>query len=161
MVGLHGLRGDVKVVSWCDSPGFLCEFKSLYLHEGREVLHVLEARVHKNVVIISVDDMCGPEEARNLIGQVLYIDRDDIQLEEGRYFIEDIVGLSVFDQRTGEIYGKVSDVLRTGANDVYQVTCQDGKDYLIPVIDDVVKSVDILSGRIEIIPIKGLFGDAD
>ena len=86
----------------------------------------------------------------------MYIDKTDIELEEGRYFIEDIKGCEVFDIDTGVCYGKVTNVIKTGANDVYEVS--DGeRELLIPKIDDVVKEIDIDGKRITIRPIKGLF----
>ena len=92
---------------------------------------------------------------------VLYIDREDIKLGDEVFFVQDIIGCEVVDIDTGQSYGKVTDVLKTGANDVYQITDENGKDYLIPVIDDVVIRTDIDSGVIEIRQMKGLFDDED
>ena len=103
------------------------------------------------------------ESADALRGRVVYISRDDVRLPEGVYFVQDIVGLEAVDADDGSIvYGTVTDVMQTGANDVYQIT-KDGKDYLIPKIPDVVSEVDIDLGviRINTKTIKGLFDDED
>ncbi len=71
------------------------------------------------------------------------------------------MGLDVIDIDTSKSYGKITDVLKTGANDVYQVTDEKKKDYLIPVIDDVVKEIDINGGKVLIKPLKGIFDDED
>ena len=84
-----------------------------------------------------------------------------MKLPADRYFIQDIVGLSVEDADSGRVYGTVTDVLRTGANDVYQVTDNDGKEYLLPVIPDVVVKTEIGEGKLLIRPIRGIFEDAD
>ena len=78
----------------------------------------------------------------------------------GRYYIKDIIGLYVY-LDNGSLLGKVSDVFATGSNDVYDVLNENGKHFYIPVIDEVVKNIDIKGGRIDITPIEGLIDDAD
>ena len=92
---------------------------------------------------------------------MLYIDRNDIELDEDVFFVQDILGCKVIDSDTKQEYGTVTDVLKTGANDVYQITDSSEKNYLIPVIDDVVISTDTDEGIIEIRPLKGIFDDED
>ena len=99
------------------------------------------------------------EQAETLRNKVLYINRNDVELPEGEYFIQDLIGTEVYDIDNGRFYGKITDVMKTGANDVYQITASDGKDYLVPVIDDVVKEIDIYAGKIQIRPLKGIFDD--
>ena len=160
IVNTHGLKGDVKVDPWCDSPDFICEFDEFYLKDGSTV-EVERARVQKNVAIVKLKGVDSVEQADLLRRTVLYIDRDDVELDEDVFFIQDILGCEVKDADSGELYGKVTDVLKTGANDVYQITNGDGKNYLIPVIDDVVIDTDIESGVITIRPLKGIFDDED
>ena len=100
------------------------------------------------------------EEAEKLRNQVLYMDRDEVELEEGVYFIQDLIGLEVLDVDTGKSYGKLTDVMQTGANDVYEVKDADGKTVLIPAIPDVVQETDLDGGVMRIRPLEGLF-DAD
>ncbi len=160
IVNTHGLKGDVRVDPWCNGPEFVCEFKTLYLKDGSTVT-VEKARVQKNVAILKLKGVDTIEQADLLRRTVLYVNRDDVDLEDGEYFIQDIVNCVVRDVDTGTVYGKVTDVFKTGANDVYQITTDDGKEYLIPVIDDVVINTDIDSGVIEIRPLKGIFDDED
>lgn len=70
------------------------------------------------------------------------MNRNDAKLSDGEYFIQDLIGLAVIDIDNGTVYGKLTDVFKTGANDVYQVT-DNNKNYLIPVIDDVVKEINL------------------
>lgn len=91
----------------------------------------------------------------------MYINRDDINLAEGVHFVQDLIGLEVKDAGNGRAYGKISDVLRTGANDVYEIKDAAGKTYLAPVIDDVVKEINVNDGYVLIVPMKGIFDDED
>lgn len=160
VVSTHGLRGELRVDPWCDSPQFLCQFKTLYLKKGETKLSV-SSRPHKTIAIVKAKGIDTIEEAEKLRGKVLYINRSDARLAPGEYFIQDLMGLDVIDIDTSKSYGKITDVLKTGANDVYQVTDEDKKDYLIPVIDDVVKEIDINGGKVLIKPLKGIFDDED
>lgn len=160
VVSTHGLRGELRVDPWCDSPQFLCQFKTLYLKNGETKLSV-SSRPHKTIAIVKAKGIDTIEEAEKLRGRVLYINRSDARLAPGEYFIQDLMGLDVIDIDTSKSYGKITDVLKTGANDVYQVTDEKKKDYLIPVIDDVVKEIDINGGKVLIKPLKGIFDDED
>ncbi len=159
IVGTHGLKGEVRIDPWCDSAAFLCRLKALYDAEGTK-WKVVSAKVHKNVAIIQFGHIHSIEQADLLRGKIVYMNRDDVKLPEGTCFIQDLLGLSVADADTGEQYGVITDVLKTGANDVYQVS-KNGRDYLIPVIPDVVIEKDIDGGLIRIRPMKGLFDDED
>lgn len=159
ITGTHALKGDVRIEPWCDSAEFLCRFKRLYFQDGTE-MKVIGARVHKSLAIIHFENIDRVEQADLLRGKVVYINRQDVRLPKGRYFIQDIIGLRVVDTENGTEYGTITDVLKTGANDVYQVS-MNGKDYLMPVIPDVVVKTDIEGGLVTIHRIGGLFEDED
>lgn len=160
IVNTHGLRGDLKVVPWCDDPELLCEFDTLYLGNSFRAVEITAARVQKGCVLLHIDGVNTTEEANQLRGQVLYIDRDEVELEEGTYFIQDLIGLKVLDADTNQCYGRLTDVLQTGANDVYEVKEETGKTILIPAIPDVVLETNLEEGVMLIRPLEGLF-DAD
>lgn len=159
IVGTHGVRGMVRIQPWCDSAEFFCTLKSLYLAEdGSDKLSVNSSRPHGNVVIAAIKGVDSIEQAETLRNKVLYMDRRDAKLEEGQYFITDLIGCEVFDADTERLLGKISDVSQTGANDVWHIN-KDGKEYLIPCIDEVVISVDIDAEKIIIRALKGIFED--
>lgn len=160
IVGTHGVRGMVRIQPWCDTPAFLCGFKKIYGDEGQTVWKVIKAQPHGNVVIAALQGVDSIEAAEKLRGKRVYIDRNDVKLSDGQYFVEDIVGCAVFDEETGENIGTVCDVSATGANDVWHIK-RDGKEYLIPKIDSIVKRVDVENERVEISVMKGLFDDED
>jgi 16S rRNA processing protein RimM len=155
IVGVHALKGEVRVDPWCDYPEFLCDFDVLYDKEHNEI-EIERARVQKNIVIMKIKGVDTPEDAAKLRGKVLYMDRDDVELEEGTFFVQDLLGLEVKDATSGQVYGKLTDVRNTGANDIYTVS--DGqKEYLIPAIPSVIEKTDIESGVMLINVIDGPF----
>ncbi len=156
IVSVFGLKGEVKVQPWCDSPDFLCEFDRLYYKSGTPV-NVQHSRVQKNIVVMKLEGCDTVEEGQKLRGRVLYMDRDDVELEEGAYFVQDLIGLKVVDLATNEEYGELTEVSETGANDVYHIRRADGKMYYIPAIPDVVKETDLENGLMKITPLEGLF----
>ena len=161
IVNIHGLGGVVKVMPWCDSAEFLCEFETLYRGRDRIPMQIERASVQKNMALVKFRGVDNPDQANALRNAVLYMDRDDVELEEGTFFIQDLIGMTVKDADTGKVYGRLRDVLQTGANDVYEIETPEGKTLLAPVIPDVVIAQDFETDTITIRPLKGLFDDAD
>ncbi len=154
IVNTHSLRGEVRVYPYCDSAEFICEFDRLFINNTE--IEVVNARVHKGQALIKFKGINDINQAEKLIGQMIYFNRDDIELDEGQYFIEDIKGMEVYDIDTDEYYGKVVNIIETGANDVFELKLND-KTLLVPKIDDVIKEINIDTGKILIKPLKGLF----
>ena len=144
VVNIHGLRGDVKIQPWCDSAGFLCEFDTLYRADGTP-MSVASARAHKGMAVVRFAGIDTPEQAEALRNTVLYMNRADVEL----------------DADTGAVYGRLEEVLETGANDVYTIRTPEGKQLLFPAIGDVVVETDLEQGIMRIRPLEGLFDDAD
>ncbi len=158
IVGTHGVRGEVRVYPECDSPEVLTDLKKLYFDGGTRAVRI-KARAHKNVAIVKLDGIDTVEAAAALRGQMLYLDRNDVKLERGRYFICDLIGASVVDDDTDEVYGECTDVSHTGSNDVYHMRTTTGREVLIPAIPSVIRRVDVDRGVIRIFPMLGLFDD--
>lgn len=160
IVGTHGVRGGLRVQSWCDSPEILCQFKNFFLKEQNNYssIKVKSSKPHGNVVIMELEGIASMDDAENLRGKVLYIERKALKLDEGQYLISDLIGVDVFDADSGASLGQISDISKTGANDVWHISYND-KEYLIPVINEVVISVDIDENKIVIRPLKGIFED--
>lgn len=162
IVSTHGIKGEVRVQAWCDSSEFLTEFDTLYFDKGRTAVEVEEARVHKNVVVMKLAGVNDMNAAQALRNKILYMNRDDVELEEGSYFIQDLLGLQVIDaDQPDKVYGKLVDVTETGANDVYHIKEESGSVVLIPAIADVVKETNVEEGFMAITPLKGLFDEAE
>jgi len=121
---------------------------------------VLKARPHKNLCLLTLEGIDSVEKADALRGQTLFFKRGDARLAEDTYFIAELLGCRVIDANDPEKeYGTLCDVSQTGANDVWHIRGADGKETLIPLIDEVVRRVDVAADVIEITPIPGLFED--
>lgn len=161
IVGSHGIKGMVRIECWCDSPEFLCKFKRLFTEENESaVLSVEKASPHKNIALVKIKGIDTIEQAEEMRGQVLYIFRDDARLPKGQYFIEEILGCKVYDATTNQLYGVISDISPTGANDIWHIK-NNGKEYLFPSVPHFVNNVNIIDETIYINPPKGIFDDED
>lgn len=147
----------VRIEPWADDGAFLKKFNIFY-KKDKTPLKMSRITPHGNVVIAAVDGVDTVEKAEELRGTVISVKREDMELPEGRYFIDEIIGASVIDSETNELLGTLTDVFKTGANDVWQVS-KDGKDYLLPVIDELEINVDIDSDTVTLKPLKGIFDD--
>ena len=159
IVSTHGLHGEFNVDLWCDSVKFAAQFSTMYLGAKFAPVKVLACRQNGFQAIIKSDCSDSLEDAKALVGNLLYFRRSDATLAEGCYFEDDLIGLTVTDSATGYEYGRITEVFRTGANDVYAFTDKNGRQQLFPAIRQVVDSVDISGGVIKITPPKGLFDD--
>lgn len=155
IVNIHGLKGEVKIVPWSDTTDFICGFDTIYCGKDKTPLEIQSARVHKNVVLVKFRGIDTPEAANKLRNSIVYIDRNDVELPEGTYFIADLMGLDVKDADSGEFYGVVTDIFNTGANDIYEIE-KDEKKYYLPAIPQVIISTDLQSKTITVRPPEGL-----
>lgn len=131
------MHGDVKVFPTCDDPARFRVLKKVYIDQIRGQVvpaDVSDVRMDGRFVVLHLSGWNSPEEARILRGRKLLIDREDaMPLPEGRYYIPDLIGLRVITEEDAEL-GIFTDVLRTGANDVYVVKTPEGRELLIPAI---------------------------
>lgn len=155
VTGVHGLMGEVRVQPWADSPDFLCQFKTLYVDEAHFPMNVQRARVHKNMVIIKFEGPTDVPSALSLRNATLYIDRRDVQLPEGAFFLADIYGLEVRDAATGEALGKIDDVLTLPANNVYVVK-GGTRELMIPAVPQFIAETNVDEGFIRVNMMEGL-----
>jgi len=153
IVNTHGVRGEVKILPWSDSPEFLCSFKTFYL-DGKPV-KVLSARPHKSMVLAALEGVDTVDKAMALKGRVISIDRADAHLPAGRHFLADLVGLRVLDAQTGEELGEIAEVLTPPAHPVYRVT-GGPRELLIPAVPAFIAETDIDAGFVRANIIEGL-----
>lgn len=153
IVNTHGVRGEVKVMPWADSPGFLCQFDTLYI-DGKAV-KVLSSRVHKTAVLCTLEGVDTVEKAMKLKGKVVSLRREQIQLPEGYHFLVDLVGLTVIDAASGEELGTVAEVLTLPAHNVYVVRGK-GKEYMIPAVPAFIVETNEDEGFIKVNVIEGM-----
>ena len=153
IVNTHGIRGEIKVVPLVDDVNDLLDYT--YYFVGDKKYEVQNTRFHKNFVLIKLKDIDDIDIAEKLKGKFLELPREDLKpLPEGSYYICDLVGLKVIDEKLGEL-GIINEVFNTGSNDVYVVEYKN-KPLCIPVLAGVVKEVDLDNGTMNIILPNGL-----
>ncbi len=157
IVNTHGVRGDIKVQPWCDSPEFLAEFDTLYT-KNHTPLTIQNAKVHKGCVLMHVEGVETIDAAERMRNWILYMDRNDVILEEGSFFIQDIIGLPVYDERVQRNIGVVKEITDGPAGDLYVI--QDGdKTHYIPGVSAFLRNVDLENGLVTFCTIEGLLAD--
>lgn len=158
IVNTHGLRGEIKVVYWTDYAEVFEEIQSVFIDKKGNVeeYKIKNVKYQKNNIILKLEGIDSIEDAEKLKNKVLSTSREQLgELEDGAYYIADLIGISVYDD-SNNLIGKISDVLQTGSNDVYVVKREGAKDLLLPVIDDVVLNIDIEGKRIDVHVMEGL-----
>ena len=160
IVSTHGIKGEVRVNPWCDTPEFMKKFKTLYFDaNGTKAVKITACRPHGNVVILKLDGVDTVEEAQKLRNKTLYMNRADAKLKKGDWFIQDLIGCTVYDaDNNSKTYGKLTNVAETGANDIWFIE-NNGKEYIIPAIKDVVIKVDVENESVFIRPLRGIFDE--
>ena len=147
IINTHGCRGAVKLESWCNSQYDLAELEVVYAKtsKGYAEYKVLKASVFKQFVIMELEGIADMDAALALKNTVLYADRADFELEDGEFFIADLIGVDVIDSVSGEVYGKVTDVINRGASDIYVVQTKNGE-RMIPAVEEFIVNVDLSLG---------------
>ena len=155
IVNTHGIRGDIKIDVWMNDARDLCDISTIYI--GGKPYAVTNARAQRALAIVHLKGVDSIEAAEMLKGREIEIEKTDDLLDEGEYFIEDIIGCEVYDVDTQEHYGKIIDVYPGIANDAYEICLKSGKQVLFPVIKDVIIETDIQAKVIKIRPLGGMF----
>ena len=153
IVGTHGIRGEVKIMPWCDGPDFLKAFHTFYI-EGTPY-KVEAARVHKNMLLCKLQGVDDVSIAQTFKNKVVKIDRDSAPVAKGRVFIADLIGLPVYAE--GEEIGTLKDVYSGPANDVYIVNGK--REYMIPAVSEFLEDVNPDEGYIKVKLLEGMATD--
>ena len=154
----HGIRGEVKVYPTTDNVRRFDDLKEVILDTGKEQLnlHVTSVKCFKNMVILKFKEFDNINDIIPYKGMDLLVTRENaIPLEEGEYYIADIIGSKVITDED-KILGTLTDVLQTGANDVYVVKTKDGKEVLLPSIEECILDRDIENKIVKVHIMKGL-----
>lgn len=149
-----GLRGHVRVTPLTANPQRFVPGAVLFVRG--EPRRILDVRTPQGYPIVQFEGYTERDAAATLRGALIEIDADDLpELADGEYYLHDLVGLAV-ETAAGAPVGRLVEVLRTGANDVYLVRPEQGRDVLIPATAEVVIEVDVPGGRLVIEPLPGL-----
>lgn len=151
VVNTHGVKGEVKIQVWLDSPEFLKKFKTVYI--DNKAVKLVSGRVHKGFLIAVLDGVDDVNAAMSLKNKTVFIDRKDAKLPKGAYFLQDIIGAAVVTE-DGESVGTLEDILETPASRIYVVK---GKtEHLIPAVDEFIVRVDAENAVVTVRLIEGM-----
>ena len=147
IVNTHSLKGEVKVISSTDfEEERFKKGSKLLITRGNQLIRevvVQSYRNHKNFLLVKFEGIDSVEEAEKLKNLQIKIDSDEVgELEENEFYFHEIIGCQVFDENDRNL-GEIIDILTPGANDVWVIKGEEGKEILIPYIEDVVKQIDI------------------
>lgn len=154
----HGVSGEVKVFPTTDEPGRMGRLKVVYMEQKGELipLHPLGARPQKNLMIMKFQEFEDRDAVERLRKCELFITRDNaVKLRRDEYYISDLIGLSCVDEDNNKV-GILSEVYETGANDVYEITKDDGSKVLLPAIKQCILDVDVAGGIVKVHILEGL-----
>lgn len=157
----HGIRGEVKVFPLTDDISRFKNMKNLLLDGGKEgyiSLEVENVRPQKNVVILKFKGIDNINDIEKYKGHGLFVTKENrVKLKKDEYFIADLIGCEVYtDENPDDKFGTISDVMETGANDVYEIELEAGGTVLLPAIKDCILGVDVDARRVDIHLLKGL-----
>ena len=154
----HGVHGEVKVFPMTDDVKRFKKLKKTLVENGaaHEELMCISAKFFKQFVILKFEDHDTVESVEKYRGKGLFVTRADaVKPGKDEYFIADLIGIEAEDDE-GMIKGRITNVIQTGANDVYEILCEDGKELLVPAIRECILSVDIKAGKMIIHLLDGL-----
>lgn len=157
----HGIRGEVKVFPLTDDISRFKNMKHLLLDGGKDgylELEVENVRPQKNLVILKFKGIDNINDIEKYKGKGLFVTKENrVALKKDEYFIADLIGCDVFtDENPDDKLGVISDVMETGANDVYDIELVSGGNVLVPAIKDCILNVDVEARRVDIHLLKGL-----
>ena len=160
IVNTHSLKGEVKVISSTDfEEERFKKGSKLLITRGNQLIRevvVQSYRNHKNFLLVKFEGIDSVEEAEKFKNLQIKIDSDEVgELEENEFYFHQIIGCEVFDENNKNL-GEIIDILTPGANDVWVIKGENGKEILIPYIEDVVKKIDITSKKVNIEVMEGL-----
>ena len=151
VVNTHGVKGEVKIQVWLDSPEFLKKFKTVYI--DNRAVKLVSGRVHKGFLIAVLDGVDDVNAAMSLKNKTVFIDRKDAKLPKGAYFLQDIIGAAVVTE-DGESVGTLEDILETPASRIYVVRGE--TEHLIPAVDEFIVKVDAENAVVTVRLIEGM-----
>lgn len=154
----HGVRGEVKVFPTTDDVNRFKKLKEIILDTGKEhiTLEIQGVKFFKKFAILKFKDIDSINDIEKYKGKSLFVTRQNaIKLKKDEYFITDLIGLEVVDEENKTL-GTLKEVLETGANDVYIIEMQDGRELLLPAIKQCVLQVDMDSRIMKVHILEGL-----
>jgi len=154
IINTHGIKGELKIEPWSDDPEFLLELERVFIDKIEYTVE--SSRVHQGNVLMKLSGIDSIDDAMRYKNKLVFFDRDDVELSEDSYFIQDLLGFDAYDIRQEKVIGRLTNVEEYPAGDMYIVK-KDGVTHLIPEV--FLKEVDLEGKQIIFETIKGLAED--
>jgi 16S rRNA processing protein RimM len=152
----HGVRGEMVLELYTDFPERLRPKTKVFFGEKHAPMILRSARHHNEGLILGIEGIDTPEEAGKYRNQIVYVSAKTLPaLDEGEYYFHELVGMNVTDEN-GKVLGELTEIVETGANDVYVVTDPAGTEILLPAIPDVILSIDLTEKTMRVHLLPGL-----
>ena len=147
IINTHGCKGGLKVEPWCNSSKDFSALKKLFIQKKNNFIefNVARSSIFKQFIVLDLKEITDVDSALNLKNEILYARREDFNLNEGEFFLADLIGIDVIDADNGKIYGKIKDIINRGASDIYVVETENGE-RMIPAVKEFIISIDINTG---------------
>lgn len=165
VTSVRGIEGEIKVEPWCNTPSDFCVFKVFFIKISScntLKLKVINKKIYKNNILLKLENINSKEKASELVGKILYVKRENINLSKNEHLLADLINLRAVDVRDESVcYGIVTDIItRNTKTLIYEITNKHGKKHLIPATKEFVTKIDTKEGKIKINPIPGLLNNA-
>ena len=156
IINTHGIKGDLKIYPLTDSLDRFFDLEKIYIGNSKEEVIIKEVKTHKGFALLRFENLENINDVLKYKEEFIYIDEvNKIKLQENHYFISDLIGCRVL-LKDGKEIGILIEVLQGGVNDVSVVLSPEKKEFLIPAVNEFIKTVDIDNNLIIIDPIEGM-----
>lgn len=164
ILGPHGIRGELKILALTDLPERFLSMEKMRVYTGegafRTELTLLSARriEHKGLVLAQTEEITSRSEAEGFAGSFIEIEPEErYALDEGEFWVDDLLGMTAMNAESGETLGTVQDVASAGEQDLYVIRDENGKDHYIPAVKEFIKEVNLEKRQISIALMEGLW----
>lgn len=156
----HGLQGEIVMTVWTDFPERLEPGFQVYIGEDSKPVHIRSVRWHRKDLLISFDEFAVREDVGLLRNQVLKVRTEDLPpLDDGELYLHQVMGLSVIDDANNKKLGIITEIIETGANDVYVIRDQHDFELLLPAIEPVILDINLNTKEMRVHLLPGLISD--
>ena len=157
IINTHGVRGELKLDPWCEPDEVFSSLARVYI-DGRPVA-IKNWRLHQRFVLLTLEGVGDMDAAAALKNRVVSARRDEIELPDGQYFYSDLFGFQVFDNRVGRCIGTLEDVRELPGGDLYVIRDDQGREILIPAVEEFEEETDFDARRLVLRTIEGMLPD--
>ncbi len=157
----HGVHGEMVMEVQTDFPERLKPKTKVFVGKDYQPITIATARNHSEGLLIKLNGVDTPEDAARYRNQLVYVTAADRPpLPKGQFYVHELIGFDVVDEEESSI-GKLTEIMQTGANDVYVVTRPDASEVLLPVISSVILDIEAERRQIRVRLIPGLLDESD